>query len=279
MSTLTIQSTASLNNGVEMPRLGLGTWQVDDGPEVESAVRAAIELGYRHIDTAAAYGNEAGVGRAVRDAGIPREQIFVTTKLPNPDQRQGRQRQAFDRSMQRLDLDYIDLYLIHWPVRDRFIESWKIMEELLARGDGKVRAIGVGNFLIHHLESLMEATEIVPAVDQVEFHPRLVQPKLMAFCRQHGIQHEAWSPIMQGRCDEVETLVEIGKVHGKSATQVALRWDLQKDTVTIPKSTHRQRLAQNAELFDFALTDEQVRAIDALDRNERIGPDPDRFTF
>jgi len=279
MSNLTINSTATLNNGVEIPRLGLGTWQAAEGSEVETAVRTALEVGYRHIDTAMIYGNETSVGRAIRDSGIPRDQLFVTSKLWNEDQRQNNQAGAFDASMSRLDIDYIDLYLIHWPVEGKFVDTWKILEDILGRGDGKVRAIGVSNFLIHHLEELLASSNTVPAVNQVEFHPRLVQQKLFDFCRNNNIQHEAWSPIMKGRCDEVSELVEIGRGHDKSATQVALRWELQKGTVTIPKSTTPTRIEANADLYDFELTDEQMKRIDALDKGERLGADPDDFPF
>lgn len=279
MSNLTINATATLNNGIDIPRLGLGTWQAPEGAAVETAVRTAIEVGYRHIDTAMIYGNEASVGRAIRDSGVPREQLFVTTKLWNEDQRQNTQAAAFDASMRRLDIDYIDLYLIHWPVKGKFIDTWKIMEDIIGRGDGKLRAIGVSNFLIHHLEELLASSNTVPAVNQVEFHPWLVQQKLFDFCMGNGIQHEAWSPIMQGRCDEVDTLVEIGRAYDKTATQVTLRWELQKGTVTIPKSITPARIQANAQLYDFALTDEQMQRIDALDQHKRLGADPDSFPF
>jgi len=279
MTALNIETTVTLNNGIAMPRLGLGTWKAAEGGEVESAVRHALDVGYRHIDTAAAYDNEEGVGKAVRDSGIPREHIFVTTKIPNPAQRSNGQAAAFDASMRKLDIDYIDLLLIHWPVPGKFVDTWKIMEDIRARGDGKLRSIGVSNFLKHHLEEVMAASNTVPAVNQVEFHPWLVMDDLLRFCHDNKIQHEAWSPLMQGKCTDVRTLVEIGRQYDKSPAQVVLRWDLQKGTVTIPKSTNAKRIEENAALFDFELSDEDMKRIDALDRNERLGPDPDNFGF
>jgi diketogulonate reductase-like aldo/keto reductase len=272
-----IRQAVTLNNGVAMPWVGLGTWQVDDGQQVERAVRGALDAGYRHIDTAAAYGNEKGVGKAVRDSGIEREQLFVTTKLWNGAQRDRRQREAFEESLDRLGMDYVDLYLIHWPVPERFVESWRVMEQLLEAG--RTRAIGVSNFLIHHLDALAAQASVIPAVNQVEFHPHLVQPRLREACRQRGIVFEAWSPLMRGRVVKVDTLNRIGREHGKTAAQVVLRWDLQHEVVTIPKSVHQQRIIENADVFDFELTDEQMGAIDALDRDTRLGPDPDNFNF
>ncbi len=269
----------TLANGVRMPWLGLGTWRSADGDEVEAAVRAALEAGYRHVDTAAVYRNETGVGRAIRESGVAREEVFVTTKLWNDAQREGPDavRRAFDESLGRLGLDELDLYLVHWPVDGRGTDTWRVLEELYE--DGRCRAIGVSNFLVHHLEALLPGCRIVPMVNQVEFHPWLVQPELLAFCREHGIRHEAWSPLMQGRFLEVPELAAIGQAHGRTAAQVLLRWNLQKGSVTIPKSVRPERIRENAAIFDFELTEDEVARIDALDRGERIGPHPDEITF
>jgi diketogulonate reductase-like aldo/keto reductase len=236
----------------------------------------ALELGYRSIDTAAAYGNEAGVGRAIRASGVPREKIFVTTKLWNDDQGYDATRRALDASLKRLGLDYVDLYLIHWPGR-KSKDSWRAMEEL--RAEGKARSIGVSNFLPQHLEDLLSIATIVPTVNQIEFHPYLQQPDVLAFCAERNIRVEAWSPLMRGKVVEVPLLKELGAKHGKSPAQVVLRWNLQRGLVTIPKSVRRERLAANADLFDFTLSDDEVQAINRLDRGERMGPDPATFGF
>ncbi len=280
MNTAALTESVSLHNGVSMPKLGLGTWKASQGGEVEQSVRWALELGYRHIDTAAAYGNEEGVGKAIRESGIPRDEVFVTTKLANPVQRQGYEAalRAIDESLGRLGMDHVDLYLIHWPVKGKYPDAWRAMEAIYE--SGKAKAVGVSNFMIHHLEDLRERSGLVPMVNQVEFHPRLVQPALLDYCNKHGIQHEAWSPLMQGgELFGLPELQPIAERHGKTVAQVVLRWDLQKGTVTIPKSVHRERLAENGAIFDFQLSDEEVRAIDALDQGRRVGPDPDNFNF
>ena len=272
--TLTIDSTVTLNNGVEMPRLGLGVFRTDVGSETENAVRWALEAGYRAIDTAAAYGNEAEVGRVVRSGLVPREEIFVTSKIATGDLSYDKTRAAFDESMARLGLDYVDLMLIHWPVND-WPGAWRALEEVYKTG--RVKAIGVSNFLQHHLETLFENAEITPAVNQFEFHPYLQQPDLQAFCRQHNIAITAWAPIMKGRVVDVPALVEIGAKYGKSAVQVTLRWMLQIDILTIPKSARKERILSNADIFDFELSDEDIQTINALDKEERIGTHPDKI--
>ena len=272
--TLTIDSTVTLNNGVEMPRLGLGVFRTDVGSETENAVRWALEAGYRAIDTAAAYGNEAEVGRVVRSGLVPREEIFVTSKIATGDLSYDKTKAAFDESMTRLGLDYVDLMLIHWPVND-WPGAWRALEEVYKTG--RVRAIGVSNFLQHHLETLFENAEITPAVNQFEFHPYLQQPDLQAFCRQHNIAITAWAPIMKGRVVDVPALVEIGDKYGKSAVQVTLRWMLQIDILTIPKSARKERILSNADIFDFELSDEDIQTINALDKEERIGTHPDKI--
>ncbi len=266
-----------LNNGVRMPWFGLGVFQANEGEEVKQSVLSAIKAGYRSIDTAAAYDNELGVGEAVRQSGVPREQLFITTKLANPDQGYESALKAFEVSCHKLGLDYIDLYLIHWPVAGKYPESWRAMEKLY--GEGRIRAIGVSNFQIHHLRHLMEGSAIVPAVNQVELHPRLSQRELRQFCGEHGIRVEAWSPLMKGQLLDNEILVQLAAKYGKTPSQIILRWDVQSGIVTIPKSVKEARIRENSDIFDFELTDEDMSAIDRLNQNHRIGPDPDNFDF
>ncbi|MBA2879265.1 diketogulonate reductase-like aldo/keto reductase [Anoxybacillus kamchatkensis] len=273
-----LQDAATLHNGVRMPWLGLGVYKVQEGDEVIRSVRTALEVGYRHIDTAAFYENEEGVGQAIRESGIRREEVFVTTKVWNSDQGYESTLKAFHTSLKKLGFDYIDLYLVHWPVKEKYKETYKALEKLYK--DGFVRAIGVSNFQIHHLEHILADCEIKPMVNQVEFHPRLTQKELLAFCKQHQIQLEAWSPLMRGgELLNEPTLVDIAQKYEKTPAQVILRWDLQHEVVTIPKSVTPQRIAQNANIFDFTLTKEEMDAIDALNENRRIGPDPDNFDF
>jgi diketogulonate reductase-like aldo/keto reductase len=263
-----------LANGVEMPWFGLGTWKAR-GDEAAAAVRTALELGYRLIDTASIYENEDGVGRGLRESDVPREEIFVTSKVWNDDQGYDEALRAFDASTQRLGLETLDLYLVHWAVRGKYKETWRALERLYR--EGRVRAIGVSNFLVHHLDDLLADCEIVPMVNQVEFHPHLVQPELLAYCRDRRIQLEAWSPLMRGEALGLPEVEAIGRKYGKSPAQVVLRWDLEHDVITIPKSSRREHLAANADIFDFELTPEDIAAIDALDQNRRVGPDPDVF--
>jgi diketogulonate reductase-like aldo/keto reductase len=274
-----LDATVTLDNGVEIPWLGLGTWRSAEGDEVEAAVRSALEVGYRHIDTAAVYRNETGVGRAIRDSGLSHEDIFITTKVWNDAQREGADgvRRAFDDSAAKLGVDIIDLYLVHWPVKGHWMDTWRVLEEL--HESGLCRAIGVSNFLVHHLEELMAECRIRPVVNQVEFHPWLVQPELLAFCAKHGIRHEAWSPLMQGRFTELPELAEIAERHGRTPAQTLLRWNLQKGSVTIPKSVRPERIRENAAIFDFSLTADEVATLDGLDRGQRIGPHPDEIDF
>jgi diketogulonate reductase-like aldo/keto reductase len=271
-----LADTVTLNNGVKMPRMGLGVWQVDEGREVEQSVLAALRAGYRSIDTAAAYGNEVGVGKAIRESGIPRGELFVTTKLWNAHHGYDSTLRAHEASLKKLGLDYVDLYLIHWPVKGKYLETWRAFETLYK--EGRIRAIGVSNFHIHHLEDVLEKFPTVPAVDQIELHPLLAQKELREFCAKHGIQVEAWSPLMQGRLN-IPVLADIAKKHGKSPAQVVLRWDLQSGIVTIPKSVHEARIIANADVFDFELSADEMAAIDALDKGQRLGPDPDNFNF
>jgi 2,5-diketo-D-gluconate reductase A len=264
----------ALNNGVRMPQLGFGVFQVGDD-EARAAVATALETGYRSIDTAALYGNEHGVGIAVRASGIPREELFVTTKLWNADQGAGRVRPAFERSLDKLGLDYLDLYLIHWPVpsQDLFVETWRTFEQLYA--DGRVRAIGVSNFTPPQLTRLLDETEVAPAVNQVELHPGFQQPALRAFHREHGIATEAWSPLGQGAALTHPVITRLAEQHEKTPAQVVLRWHLDLGNVVIPKSVTPARIRENLSVFDFALVAEDARQIAGLESGRRIGPDPD----
>jgi methylglyoxal/glyoxal reductase len=274
---MNLSSTVKLNNGVEMPWVGFGTFKSEPGTVTEQAVLWALEIGYRHVDTAAYYANEADVGRAVRASGIPRSEIFVTTKVWNGDQGYEQTLRAFEESSRKLGLGVVDLYLVHWPVKGKFSETWRAFEKLYA--EGRVRAIGVSNFKVHHLEELAKSSSLVPAVNQVEFHPFLLQPELLAFDAAKAIRHEAWSPLTRGRSLDNAVVAGVAKAHGRTPAQVLLRWDLQHGVVTIPKSVHRGRIAENAALFDFALTPAEMKTIDALDAGTRIGPDPDNITF
>ncbi|QMV44989.1 aldo/keto reductase [Cohnella cholangitidis] len=271
-----MDSTAELLNGVEMPRLGLGVWRAEDGQEAENAVLAALKAGYRSIDTASIYKNEHSVGRAIRASGTPREQIFVTTKVWNSEQGYDSTLNAFRSSLDRLGLDYVDLYLVHWPVAGKYIETYRALEELYEQG--LVRAIGVSNFHIHHLEDLMGACRIKPMVNQVELHPLLSQKKLFAFCRKEGIQLESWSPLMKGEL-RLPLIVELAAKYGKTPAQIVLRWHLQLGLVAIPKSVRETRIIENSQLYDFELEPEDIVRIDALNENHRFGADPDHINF
>lgn len=267
-----IRSAVRLLNGVEMPRLGLGTYKSRQGGDVERSVSAALQDGYRSIDTASLYENEEGIGAAIRASGVPRGDIFLTSKVWDTEQGYNSTLRAFDHSLKRLGTDYLDLYLVHWP-HPETPETWRAMERLYA--EGMVRAIGVCNHQQHHLEALMDSAEVVPMVDQHEFHPWLQQKDLLAFCNSHRIVTEAWAPVMRGHAPEVPALVEVGKKYGKTPEQVSIRWILQSGVVAIPKSIHPERVTENADVFDFSLTPEEMAAIDAEDRGHRLGPDPD----
>jgi len=277
MNITDIKGTVTLHNGVEMPYFGLGVYQSREGKEVTDAVQWALEAGYRHIDTAAFYQNEEGVGKAVRQSAVDRDEVFVVTKVWNQDQGYQRTLKAFDTSLMKLGLDYLDMYLVHWPVRGLYRDTWRALEELYL--SGRVRAIGVSNFLQHHLEDLMAVCQVRPMVNQMEFHPRLVQQSLIDYCHTHQVRYEAWSPMMQGRVFGLDALQGLAARYGKDAGQVVLRWNLQKGVVTIPKSARKERIISNSQVFDFALTDEEMAYIDSLDAHERLGPDPDTFDF
>ncbi len=276
---MTVAPTVTLNDGVEIPQFGFGVYQIPSD-EVVAPVRTAIECGYRLIDTAALYENEEGVGEAVRESGLPRGEVFVTTKAWNTDQGYDATMRAFDASMARLGLDVVDLYLIHWPTpaRDLYVETWRALEKL--RADGRVRSIGVSNFQPAHIQRLLDETGVVPSVNQVELHPRLPQDELRAFHAQHGIATEAWGPIGQGRgLLEESAVVEIAESVGRTPAQVVLRWHVQIGTIAIPKSSNPERIRQNLEVFDFTLDDEQMARLATLATGERLGPDPDTFNY
>lgn len=266
----------TLNNGVLMPQLGLGVWQVPEDRTAE-AVGTALELGYRSIDTAAAYGNEGGVGKAVAASGLRREEVFVTTKLRNADQGRDSTLRAFDASLDRLGLDTVDLYLIHWPTpaRGLYPETWQALEEVYA--SGRARAIGVSNFEPEHLERLAEISAVIPAVNQVELHPRLPQRELTDYLTGHGILAEAWSPLGRGTVLDDPVLRTVAEKHGRTMAQVVLRWHLDQDRVVIPKTVTPARMAENLAVFDFVLDPEDRAAIDDLGTGDRLGPDPRHF--
>lgn len=276
-----LQDTVTLNNGVKMPGFGLGVFKVEEGPELVEAVKAAIKNGYRSIDTAAIYENEEGVGEGIRqglkETGLSREELFVTSKVWNSDLGYEETLKAYETSLQKLGLDYLDLYLIHWPVEGKYKDAWRALETLYKKD--KVKAIGVSNFQIHHLENLLQNAEVKPVINQVEYHPRLTQKELRAYCEQQNIQLEAWSPLMQGELLDNDVLSAIAAKHNKSTAQVILRWDVQNGVITIPKSTKEHRIIQNADIFDFELTSDEMQEIDALNQNHRVGPDPDNFDF
>ncbi|MFD1830802.1 aldo/keto reductase [Streptomyces desertarenae] len=266
-----------LNNGVRMPQLGFGVWQVPD-EEATAAVGHALASGYRSIDTAAIYENEKGTGKAIAESGVPREELFVTTKVWNNHHGRDATLRAFDASLERLGLDYVDLYLIHWPApkQDRYVETWKAFEELYAAG--RVKAIGVSNFKPTHLRRLMEETEIVPAVNQIELHPNFPQAESRAFHSEHGIATEAWSPLGQGKGLLEDPVVgTVARKHGRTPAQVVLRWHLQLGNVVIPKSVTPARIEENIDVFSFTLDDDDMTGLATLDNGTRLGPDPDEM--
>ena len=269
---MTLTATVRLNNGVEIPRIGLGVYQSGRGAETRDAVREALRIGYRHVDTARIYGNEQDVGFAVRESGLPRSEVFVTTKLWNDDQGYESALRAFEASLKRLGLEYVDLYLLHWPVKRKRLESWRALERLLA--DGKVRSIGVSNFMVHHLDELLASAKIVPAVNQIELSPFLQQREVCAACEKNGIAVEAYSPLTRGSRLRHPVIVQIAQRIERSPAQVLLRWGLQRGFIILPKSTHAERIAENAAVFDFALLREDMSRLDALEEGLVTGWDP-----
>lgn len=267
-----------LNNSVRIPQFGFGVYQIKPQDTV-AATRSALEIGYRHIDTAEMYGNEKEVGQAVRESGLPREDVFVTSKLNNGYHAREDALRAFDQTLKDLGFDYLDLFLIHWPLPGvgDYVETWQAMEEIYR--SGRAKAIGVSNFQPHHLRRLFEMTEIVPAVNQIEVHPYLTQEEVRAFDAQHGILTEAWSPIAQGKVLDDATIAHIAERVGKSTAQVTLRWHIERGDIVFPKSVTRSRIEENFDIFDFELSGDDVAAISGLNRNERTGPDPDSFNY
>ena len=289
--TTNITPQVTLNNGTTMPQFGLGVWQAKDGQEVKQAVLDAIAAGYRLIDTAAVYGNESGVGEAIKECGVPRNELFITTKLWNADQGDYETvNKAFETSLQKLGLDYVDLYLIHWPVpaRGKYVETWQALERIYT--DGRAKAIGVCNFKAHHLEEILKVATVTPVVNQIELHPRFPQAETREFCDHHDIIVESWSPIggsgagWGSNGEELKLLDEpvlmsIGNKYAKSPAQVVIRWHLQNKLIVIPKSVHKERIIENLNVFDFELDEADMEAIAGLETGKRIGADPDSANF
>ena len=276
------EQTVSLNNGVKMPAVGYGTFRVKDSDELAEMVTLAIKEGYRHIDTAHIYGNEEsvrlGIKKAIDEGIVTREELFVTSKVWNDGLTYEETIAAYEESIQKLGLEYLDLYIIHWPGQnDNYIEVYRALEELY--NNKRVKSIGVSNFHVHHLEKLLANTSIVPAVNQIEFQPRLTQVEVREYCKEHGIQVEAWSPLMNGEILNDSTLVEIAKKYQKSPAQIVLNWDLQNDVITIPKSMTPSRIRENLDVFDFTLTDEELEKISSLNEDFHYGPDPEEYNF
>lgn len=272
---LNLHSTKKLVNGVEMPRFGLGVYKMTNPDEAYSAMSHALEAGYIAIDTAALYDNEEQVGQAVRDSKKKREELFITSKVWNTDQGYDQTLRAFETSLKKLDMDYLDLYLTHWPVPELYADTYRAIERLY--DEKLIRATGVSNHELHHLEKLLATANIQPMVNQIELHPHLIQQKNRDFAKQHNIAITSWSPLGRGRVLEDEAIVKLGEKYGKSAAQVIIRWHLQHDLIVIPKSVKEVRIQQNADVFDFELTTEDMQAIDMLNRDERYGSHPDTF--
>ena len=272
-----LQSVRKLNNGISMPYVGLGVYKMDNPEETVKAVKTALSKGYRSIDTAAFYKNEDDVGRAVMESGVPRKDVFITSKVWNDDQGYDATLRAFEHSLEQLGTEYLDLYLIHWPVADKIHETWKAMERLY--DEGVIRSIGVSNFQIHHLRSIMKNGNIKPAVNQVELHPKLSQLPLREFCQKEDIAVEAWSPLARGRLLEEPVLAGMARNYNKTPAQIILKWHLENGVIIIPKSVRENRIRENADLFDFELTAEDMKQIDNLHADERYGAHPDHFDF
>lgn len=270
-----LQDKVTLNNGIKIPGFGLGVFKVEAGATTYDTVRTALKLGYRLIDTAAIYGNEEAVGKAIHDSGIPREEIFVTSKVWNDDQGYEETLAAFDTTMEKLGLEYLDLYLIHWPITGKFKDTWRALEKIYR--DGKVRSIGVSNFHVHHLEELLKDAEVKPVLNQIEYHPHLTQEDVLQFCKENAIQMQSWSPLKRGEIITEPVIKEIADKHDKTPAQIVLRWNLQNGVITIPKSVKEHRMQENADIFNFELTEDEMEKLNDLNKNERIGSNPDDF--
>jgi diketogulonate reductase-like aldo/keto reductase len=270
---------ATLNNGTTIPNLGLGVFRMTNDEAAYNVIKSALKSGYRHIDTAMIYDNEEVVGRAMNDSGIPREEIFLTTKLWNDDIRKDNTMAAFEASLERLNVDYVDLYLVHWPVKEKFASVWHEMEKIYITG--RAKAIGVSNYLEHHLDELLKTATIVPAVNQIELHPYLSQEKLLGYLKEKGIVAEAWSPFCAQKNNLLDEpiLKELAKKHKKTPAQIVLRWNVQREVVVIPKSANIERQKENLSIFDFELSSEDILKINSLNKDERVGSHPDTFTF
>lgn len=278
MPAVTDIKSITLNNGVEMPSIGLGVWEAREGAEVTQAILTAFDCGYRSIDTAMIYGNERSVGKAIRDSGVPRQEIFVTTKLWNTDQGYDSALNAYDASLERLGLDYVDLYLIHWPAphQGRYVDSWRALEKLYR--EQRVRAIGVSNFKPHHLDTLQESWEIVPAVNQIELHPHFQQIETRQYCEEHDIAVESYSPLKRGGELLHEPVIqELADKYGKTAAQIILHWHIQEGLIAIPKSVTPERIRQNIDIFDFVMHEDDIELMRELNRDQRLLDDPDTF--
>ncbi len=269
---MSMESSIQLNSGAEIPRVGFGVYLAARGEETQRAVGEALRVGYRHIDTAQVYGNEEDVGVAVRDSGVPRSELFITTKLWNDDQGYEGALQAFDASLARLGIEYLDLYLLHWPVPGKRLDSWRALEHLAE--DGRVRAVGVSNFMVHHLEELLAAATLPPAVNQIEVSPFLQQREVRSYCEEHGIVVEAYSPLTKAKRLDDPTVAAVAEAVGRSPAQVLLRWGLQSDMVVLPKSVRPERIAENAALFDFGIAPDDMARLDALEEGLVTGWDP-----
>lgn len=268
-----------LNNGIEIPALGLGVYRMDDEKEAYKSVRKAIDLGYRHIDTAMIYENEIPIGQAIRESGVSRDELFVTTKLWNEDIANNNSQKAFETSLRTLGLDYVDLYLVHWPIKDKYVSVWSEMEKIVQ--SGKARAVGVCNYQENHLQEIINLKSLMPAVNQIELHPYLSQQPLVEFCTQHDIKIESWSPLCANKNNLLQetSLKEIGEKYSKTAAQVVLRWNIERGLIVIPKSSNPARQAENLDVFDFQLTVDDMQKIDALNKDARVGPHPDEVGF
>lgn len=268
-----------LNNNLEMPMLGFGVFKVEDGKECVDAVKNALAAGYRSIDTAAVYGNEKAVGQGIKESGVKREDIFLTTKVWNEVQRTGNVEEAFLKSLNDLDVDYVDLYLIHWPVKGKYVDTWLELEKIYK--SGKAKAIGVSNFHQHHIEDIKKVWSVVPVLNQVELHPHLTQKPLLKYCKENNIILESWSPLGASKNDllQNETLISIGKKYGKTPAQIILRWNIECGIITIPKSKTPSRIKENIDIFDFELTEDEVNTINNMNTDSRVGSDPDNFNF
>ena len=270
-----INSKLKLNNGIEIPRLGLGTYNITRKKDVDRAIHSALEAGYRLIDTAAAYYNEREIGEAIKSSTVTREEIFITTKLDNSDHGYKSTFRAFEQSLSRLDTDYVDLYLIHWPISRRRNESWKAMEELLEKG--KCKAIGVSNYMINHLEDLKKNSSVLPAVNQIEFNPFVFEREVKEYCQNLGVAVEAYTPIARGRKFKHEDIKRLSDKYGKTEAQVMLRWGIQHNVIVIPKSSSPERIKENADIFNFNISDEDMGVMNSLDEDLRYSPDPHNY--